>query len=225
MAIFKGKNQATLSQREKLELSYNNARRDVLALVVLSLFNIILLLTNSNTYFLVSAYIPYMLVFYGMFFTGKLPTEDYEYYYGVSADELNFFNDAVFYILMAIAVIILALYFLCFLFSKNGKYGWLIAAAAIFTPDVLFVIFGGGDIVDIIFHIAILGIAIYGIVCGVKLKKLPVDDTLTRDDGSVFEQWTADSENLTEPQSDDTDAAETENEAVQDGKPDGSVDF
>ncbi len=196
MALFTKKNRSTLSPREQLEYRYNSARHDLLILVVLSVINLILLFTNSNTYFLFSAFIPYTLFFNGMLYSGRLPADDYEYYFGVGPDELNFYDDSFFYIMAAIAVIIIALYLLCFFFSSKGRYGWLIVALVIFIPDTLYVIFGdfGMDVIDLIFHIIVVGYLIWGICSCIKLKKLPPEEENENAESSVYDKWTTEGE-------------------------------
>ena len=67
-----------LSPRERLLQKYNMARTDLLIIIVLTLVNILLLVTNADRYFLFSASIPYYVAFFGMVFSGRLPAEYYE---------------------------------------------------------------------------------------------------------------------------------------------------
>ena len=55
------------------ETKYNSSIANLLLVVAFSVINIVLLVTNANTYFLFSAFIPYFVVDYGMYFCGLYP--------------------------------------------------------------------------------------------------------------------------------------------------------
>ena len=57
---------------------YNKGIHNLLLVVGFTVINILLLVTNANTYFLFSAFVPYLLADYGMYYTGMYP-EDYYY--------------------------------------------------------------------------------------------------------------------------------------------------
>ena len=76
MAFFKNnQNAQPVSQRALYEGKYNSARANLLAVILFTLVNIVLVLTNSNRYFLFSAFIPYIIAGVGMEICGKLPAE------------------------------------------------------------------------------------------------------------------------------------------------------
>ena len=62
-------------QHEILASRFHSTRHNLLLIVIFSLINIVLLVTKSGTYFLFSAFIPYMFVDYGMYFCGLYPAE------------------------------------------------------------------------------------------------------------------------------------------------------
>ena len=79
MANFFGQKQSAtpMSPRAALEAKYHASRGNLLLVVVFTLINLVLLLTNSYTYFLFSASLPYVIVDFGMFYCGKYPAELY----------------------------------------------------------------------------------------------------------------------------------------------------
>lgn len=158
---------------QSLKQKYNNARNNLLLVIIFSVINIVLLVANINSYFLFSASVPYMLTDIGMFLCGRYPAE----YYTGELEGFQALPSAVFYVLLAIAVITLLLYFLAFLLSKNGKVGWLIFSLVLFSLDmgVMFMYFGIAldMILDMVFHIWVIVILAIGIRAHYKLKDLP----------------------------------------------------
>lgn len=170
--IFGNKNVQQLSQREQLANKFMSARHNLLLVVIFTAVNIGLMLVNSNTYFLFSASIPYYLVDLGMFLCGKYPQE---YYMGMG--ELELLANSFLAVMIVIAVVILALYLLSWIFSKKPRVGWMIFALVFFVLDTLFMLAVMGItadmIVDILFHAWVLISLTSGIVSYFKLKKLP----------------------------------------------------
>lgn len=161
--------------RENLESKYNSSISNLLAVVVFSVINVVLLITNSNTYFLFSAFIPYFLADYGMYFCGMYPEE---YYYDVA--DMEFSDKSLFAVALAIAAVILLIYFLCWFFAKKKKVGWLIVSLVVFVIDTVFMLVVAGIssdlIIDIVFHIWVIFSLVNGIVTYNKLKKLPENE-------------------------------------------------
>jgi len=182
-----------LSERERLLKKYNNARSNLLLVIILTVVNIVLIVAGTDTYFLFSAIIPFVM---GTALSGIihfdsdlqafiaeeniLPgTEEYEYYMSAeyAASEKLFYG-----VLVAGAVIILAIYFISWLCSKKPeKKGFLISALVLFVLDTAVVVLIRGiaidSIMDIAFHVYILVYLIMGISAGAKLKKLPAEET------------------------------------------------
>ena len=179
MGLFnKGQAQPQVSDRQKLINRFASGRGVLLSIVLFTALNIVLLVTNSNTYFLFSAFIPYALVDYGMYFCGKYPAEFYE----GDLSEYQFWGDSVLIVLVVIAVVILVLYLLCWLFSKKPRVGWLIAGLVFFAMDTVLMLLLGGEAfmtaLDLLFHGWALFSLIFGIISYYKLKKLPAEEEI-----------------------------------------------
>ena len=156
-------------ERTRLSARYNRARYNLLIAIIFTVINIVLLVTNSNRYFLFSATVPYFIADIGMLFAGMYPEEVY-----LESGIEPFLDSTGFAFVISIAAVVLLVYLLCFIFSKNNKSGWLIAALVFFALDTLALIsLYGFDLFDIAFHAWV----IYDIACGIKahkdLKKLP----------------------------------------------------
>lgn len=177
----------TLSNRAALENRFKNSRGNLLLIVVFTLINIVLLATNSDSYFLFSAYIPYALVDLGMFLCGRYPDE----YYGEEFADMEFFGSSVFTVFIIIAVLATAVYLLCWFLSNKNRYGWLIFALVLFVGDTLtmFLFLGISSeiVIDFIFHISVIVSLSFGISAGVKLKKISEDEIFIPEAGAVGE--------------------------------------
>lgn len=176
MAKFFGKKETQqLSQQQLLVNKYMRARHNLLSVVIFTLINIVLLLAQSNTYFLFSASIPYYLADLGMYLCGKYPAE---YYAGM--EDVMFLNNSFLVVVLVIAAVILSLYLLSWILSKKLRVGWMIFALVFFVLDTLamLVLMGisADMIIDIVFHIWVIVSLIIGIVSYFKLKKLPPED-------------------------------------------------
>ena len=163
------------SKRTALEGTYRTSVSNLLLVIVFSVINIILLVANSNTYFLFSAFIPFFLTDCGMYFTGSYPAE---YYYDMEG--FAFFDKSFLTVTVVMAAIIVLIYLLSWIFAKKKKVGWLIAAAVLFGIDTLAMFalqgFSLDSILDVIFHIWVIWSLIHGIVTYYKLKKLPEEE-------------------------------------------------
>lgn len=161
----------TSVDKQTLIKNYNNSRANLLLVVVFTVINIILLITQSNTYFLFSTYIPYALVTVGMMLCGMFPPEFYE-----GLEQGEFLGQSAFYIFLGIALIFVVLYLLCWIFSKNNKSGWLIFALVLFSADTLGMFAFQGlaldGILDVAFHIWVIVSLVMGISACSKLKKI-----------------------------------------------------
>ena len=177
MANLFGKgNTQQLSQREILVNKYQSARHNILLVVAFTLINIILLVTNSNSYFLFSASIPYFIVDLGMLLCGKYPQE---YYVGELAG-IGTLNDTFFVVTLVVAAVILLLYLLSWIFCKKPRVGWMIFALVFFVIDTIGMLYLMGistdAILDIVFHGWVIVSLISGVTAYFKLKKLPEEE-------------------------------------------------
>lgn len=160
-------------QRQALVSKYSAARLNLLLAIVFSLVNIISLATNAGSYFLFSATVPYIIVDIAMLFCGRYPSEYYEEFGG-----MVFLDDSLFVASIVIAVLILAIYLLCWLFSKKDKVIWLKIALVLFGIDTVVLVLSAGlsALVDLGFHIWILYILYSGIKAHKTLKDMPKEE-------------------------------------------------
>ena len=182
MGLFHKKQAAAtqFSQQQVLENSIRSARNNILVVLVFTIINIVLLVSNGNTYFLFSAYVPYMLVDYGMFFGGMYP----DAYYGEYLYDLQFLGKEFFGVMIALAAAALALYFLCWQFAKKKPKGWITFALVLIGIDTVMLILMAGIsmelIMDYLFHGWIIVSLITGLSAIKKLKGLS-EETEERD--------------------------------------------
>lgn len=162
-----------LSEREMLERNYNQARYNLLAVVIATLINVVLALVSSDTYFLFTATIPYLLVSLSMLFCGFYPPE---YYEGELAG-LEVIPSGYLIAAVVISAVIIALYALAYFLSSKGRVGWLIFALVFFSIDTLTLLGNFGISLDMIFdyafHAWIIVILAHGIRNHYRLKALP----------------------------------------------------
>ena len=175
MARF-ARTQHPISQRQLYTQRYRSARYNLLIAAGFTAINVIMLIAKTFSYFLFSATIPHAIVDYAMYFCGMYPAE----YYGEAYATAVFWPGAVFYIALAVSLVIIALYVLCYLFSKNYKVGWLICALVMFTLDTacMFLLYNItlDIIMDVLFHVWLLVILVLGITAHYNLKKLPPEE-------------------------------------------------
>lgn len=140
---------------------YNIARSNLLLMIILTVVNIVLLAVGADTMLLFSATVPYYVAAFGIFSEiGQL----------IAAG-------------IAIAAVILALYLLCWIFSKK-HYGWMVAALVLFILDSIAMVglyiwaedFSG--ILDLLIHIWVLYYLIIGVRYGYKLKNIPPEEVV-----------------------------------------------
>lgn len=171
--------QNTLSGRQALETKYNNSRNNLLLVVVFTVINIIFLITKSNLFFLFSAYIPYALADIGMLICGIYPAE----YCGENFPRADTISPSFFAVFLAVALIMLILYLISWIFSKNNKVGWLIFGLVFFLIDTVLMLALTGiqqdSIINIAFHVWVIVSLAMGINANSKLRKLPPDEVNT----------------------------------------------
>lgn len=152
------------------EKRYKSALNSLLLIFAFSGLNFVLLMINSDKYFLFSAYMPYLLGDYARFYGGRYPTE----YYADNPD-MEFFGTGTFALIAALAVGIILFYLLSFFMARKGKGIFLIFALALFVIDtvIMFAVTGLSifQIFDIIFHVwASVSLAM-GVSAYLKKKK------------------------------------------------------
>ena len=160
--------------RGSLQSKYSAARTNLLMVVAFTAVNIIMLAFGGGSYFLFSATVPYLITLYGMLLCGMLPEEVYE-----DMEGMFFLDESFFYITLAIAAAILALYVICFFFSKK-KPVFLTVGLVIFAIDTLVMVLYYGIsadmILDAVFHAWVLWILFSGVRANSELKKMPEDE-------------------------------------------------
>lgn len=146
---------------------YENARKDLLLICVLTIVNLVLFYAGANLYFLFSISFSYYLPFFGMGLDEALGT----------GSVLTTFSTVV-------GVIVLVVFGLCWYFSKKHR-GWMIASTVLFSLDTLFLLafmLLSGDLFaflfDIVIHACLLGIMISGLIAGIKAAKLPEEEPI-----------------------------------------------
>lgn len=180
MGLFSKNNTAAAapaSERQLLMNKYAGSRSNLILVILFTLINIVLLITNSNSYFLFSAAIPYLFADLGMYLCGRYPADWYD-----PAYEYEFYPNSFFVLMLTIAAVILLVYLACWFFSKKEKYGWLIAALVFFVADTVgmfFVFEITADIaLDVVFHAWVIFSLVSGISAALKLKKLPEEEEI-----------------------------------------------
>jgi len=168
--------QGRFSQHEIYEQKYHRSRVNLLLVVVFTAINLLLLVTNADSYFLFSAFIPYFIATIGMLLCGRFPEE----YYTEELEGMAFLDNSVFVILLVVAVVLTLLYLLAWFMSSKNRVGWLIFALVFFGLDTIGLLLIGGISLDSVFDIVFHGWAIYDLILGVrahyKWKKLPPEE-------------------------------------------------
>ena len=178
----KNRQQANKTPKQQLELRYKSAVSNLLAVVLLTVINIVLLVTNSNRYFLFSAFLPYLAADYGMYFCGMYPAEVY-----ADLEDPLFADKSLLVIMLAVAAVVLLLYVLAYIFARKKKIGWLIFALVFFVIDtVVMVILTGlsaDNIFDLVIHAWVVVSLVRGIITYRDLKQQPAEEVLVLDEG------------------------------------------
>ena len=151
------------NSRAYKEQQINGARSSLLLTLALTLVNVVLLMVNSNTFFLFSVFVPYELIHFGRMMDAGL----------VGSNTI---------VSLIVAAVILVVFLLSWLLSKK-KPGWLTVAVVLFALDTAALLYftftmsadPGGNILDIGLHAYVLFQLIQGCVNAAKLKKEPED--------------------------------------------------
>ena len=169
MSLFANKNSGNL------ETKYQSSIANLLLVVVFSIINIVLLVTNGNSYFLFSAFIPYFAVDYGMYFCGMYPEE---YYYDIPG--IEFADKSLLITTIIIAVVVLLVYVLCWFLARKKKIGAVIFSLVFFIIDTLTMFymtgFSSDSIIDVLIHIWVISYLIIAIITYYKMKKAPEEE-------------------------------------------------
>jgi len=196
-------NQTEATPRQTCEQKYQTSRINLLIVVIFTIINIVLLVTNADSYFLFSAFIPYFLVTLGMLLCGRFPAD----FYTDGLEDIEFIDSSFFIVMLVIAIAIVLLYLLAWIMSSKNRVGWLTFALVLFGIDTAGMLFIGGisleSVIDIIFHGLVIYYLISGIIAHNKLKKLPIEEASEPAGDGDF------SEDINEEGEDDFAASET----------------
>lgn len=172
MAEIFGEKLTDRTKKSNLQTKYNSAISNLLLVVGFSVINIVLLLTEGNSYFLFSAFIPYFAVDYGMYFCGLYPEEYY-----ADVPDMEFADKSFLAVTVAVAAVILLIYLLCWYLAKKKKIGAVIFALVFFLADTAAMLilsgFSSDSIIDILVHIWVIYYLIMAIVTYNRMKKAP----------------------------------------------------
>ena len=164
------------NSREYQEQLLSRSRGYLLTVIIFTIINLVLLVLEQGTYFLFSAYIPYVVVDLGMALCGKYPAE----YYGGELADMEFLNDTFFVITLVFAAVCLVLYLLSWILCKKPRIGWMIFALVFFCVDAIGMLLIAGIsadmIVDIVFHGWVIVSLSGAVSASFKLKKLPAEE-------------------------------------------------
>lgn len=146
---------------EYLTKQVAGGRYSLLLILIFTTINLVLLLTDAGRYFLFSASVPYYLTAFGIGMDYALGGTTYTY------------------TALVISAVILVVYLLCYLQSKN-RTGWLTAALVLFCIDTVGLIFFSftlldspmENILDFLLHGWAVVELIQAVRCAGKLKQL-----------------------------------------------------
>ncbi len=185
--ILSDRNSINASPRAVLAARYNGGRSNLLLVVAFTLINVIMAATGGDSYFLFSAIVPYYIALNGAFAAGAMSEE---YYTEIGLIKPDTVDTGLLIGFIAIAVVILGLYLLCWFFSKKRS-GWLMAALVLFTLDTAFLFINYGIALDMILDILFHGWVLYSLIAAIfahrKLQTLPEEETVTEIEGSFTE--------------------------------------
>ena len=169
------KKQSIENQRMYAQQRYDNARSNLMLMIVFTLINMLLLIFKVNMVMLFSATVPYILMGVAVMSGVK----------------------SLFIICLSVSVISVSMYFLCWLFSKE-KVGWMAAALVLFLVDTALLVYlsvVAGDtsvVLDFVIHIWVLYYLINGVRYGYKLKKLPTEEEAEQECAETASVYAAD---------------------------------
>lgn len=166
------KDTTSVALRHTLETRYDKARAGLLLLTVFTLLNMSLVLLGQDLFFLFSASLPYQAVYLGMYRIGKLPDE----VYGAALKEMEFSAPSFLIAQTVAAVVLTALFFLCWIRSARRSAYQLTLATLLLAADTVYLIktapLGAQTVIDLMMHALILFYLLSGIVAAMRLSHL-----------------------------------------------------
>lgn len=200
--FYRPDNAGKCTLRQNLDSRYSSSRTSLLIVILFTVINIVLLLLESDTYFLFAAFIPYYLVTLGMLMCGKFPAE----YYTEELAGIEFVDSSFLAVTLIMAAVILILYFLGWLISKKHKVGWLIFSLVLFSLDTLSMLAMSGLVIDMLIDIVFHGWVIFELARGIYAHYKWVNAPLEAGDEGFVGQENAEgcSDDFTAPENSDT---------------------
>lgn len=170
--------------RAKYQKNYANARANLLLATILTVASVIMVVVADYLFYF-SALIPVIIAVTGrefqMMTNGSYTAADL----GLTAEEYELMQtidgNMILIVCLVIALLITAVYFLCWLLSKKRP-AWMIVALVLYSVDTFFAlpeILGNlavdpmGAVLMLLFHAWMLYYLISGLIASSKLKKLP----------------------------------------------------
>ena len=165
--------QNQMTPRQMAQGRYKSARLDLLIIIIFTVLNIVMLFTGSETMMLFSATIPYYTVAIA-------------YFANLQYGGLEWFVTGS----LILAFVILAVYLLCWFFSKK-RFGWLTAALVLFCIDtvamvLLYLSEPVSGLMDYLIHGVVIWYLFMGVKAGKQLKAMP-EEVVDADGGAVAE--------------------------------------
>lgn len=156
------------NSREYLSKQIAGGRYALLLILIFTLVNLLMVLLDTDRYFLFSASVPYYLTLLGIGMDNGF------------ADAVWSRIDTFTITALVISAVILALYLLCWLMSKK-RAGWLTAALVLFSLDTIalvalsYLLYGDilTNILDLLLHAWAIWQLAQAVRANGKLKKLP----------------------------------------------------
>lgn len=176
--MFSQKKAPMLSPRAKLEQQYKTSRMNLLLVIIFTIISMATIYLNGS-YFLFTAQLPLAIFTEGVLYQ-QIADGTYAYMAELTAEDISYYtdlSDTMLIVGIVAAVIILAVYFICWLASKKHPAA-MVVAAVFFGIDCVILLMGFSVdyIVDIIFHAWVMYYLIAAIVASSKLKKLPPEE-------------------------------------------------
>lgn len=162
------------NSREYLEQQVKGGRSTLLVVVLFSVVNLVMLLLDTGTYFLVSASVPYYLTWFGRCMDNG------------TYDGSGPINGEFTMVGIIVSVVILGLFFLAWLFSKKRS-GWLTVSLVLFVADTVALVLisflllesPAANLMDLLFHAFVVWQLFQAASCAKKLAALPAEEEET----------------------------------------------
>lgn len=159
------------NSREYLEQQVKGGRSTLLAVVLFSVVNLVMLVLGTGTYFLFSASVPYYLTWFGRCMDNG------------TLDGSGSINGEFTMVGIVVSVVILGLFFLAWLFSRKRK-GWLTVSLVLFIADTVALVLISflllespvGNLMDLLFHAFVVWQLFQAVYCARKLNALPSEE-------------------------------------------------